>query len=105
MSKAKARHESAPVLELAGAFDDTKARAFLTELSGRGFQRAKIGGFDVDGVLRGKYVSFDKLASALVKGFGFCDVIFGWDVMDAMYDNAQLTGAHTGYPDTQALLD
>ncbi|HEX9621923.1 MAG TPA: glutamine synthetase family protein [Polyangiaceae bacterium] len=66
---------------------------------------AKIGGFDIDGVLRGKYVSLDKLRSALRKGFGFCDVIFGWDVQDALYDRAELTGWHTGYPDVHAVLD
>ncbi|HEX3774342.1 MAG TPA: glutamine synthetase family protein [Polyangiaceae bacterium] len=77
----------------------------MAELRSRGFRRAKIGGFDLDGVLRGKYVSLDKLESALQKGFGFCDVIFGWDVADALYDNAKVTGWHTGYPDTQAVLD
>jgi glutamine synthetase len=77
----------------------------VQELRGRGIDRAKIGGFDIDGVLRGKYVSLDKLESALTKGFGFCDVIFGWDVGDILYDNAALTGWHTGYPDAHAVLD
>src|SRR5882724_4686330 len=88
-------------------YGDAKRRAteLVQELRGRGIDRAKIGGFDIDGVLRGKYVSLDKLESALSKGFGFCDVIFGWDVADVLYDNAQLTGWHTGYPDTQAVLD
>ena len=71
----------------------------------RGIRRVKIGGFDLDGVLRGKYVSFEKLWSAIDKGFGFCDVIFGWDIADVLYDNAKLTGWHTGYPDTLAKLD
>lgn len=71
----------------------------------RGIRRVKVGGFDTDGVLRGKYISLEKLWSALDKGFGFCDVIFGWDVNDAMYDNAQVTGWHTGYPDTLAKID
>lgn len=83
-----------------------RAAAELVQgLRGRGIDRAKIGGFDVDGVLRGKYVSLDKLESALAKGFGFCDVIFGWDVADALYDNAKVTGWHTGYPDAHAVLD
>ncbi len=71
----------------------------------RGIRRVKVGGFDLDGVLRGKYISADKLWSALDKGFGFCDVIFGWDVSDVLYDNAKLTGWHTGYPDTLAKID
>jgi glutamine synthetase len=81
------------------------ADAFCAKLEEQGVVRAKIGGFDIDGVLRGKYVSLDKLRSALKKGFGFCDVIFGWDVNDALYDDAKLTGWHTGYPDAHAVLD
>ncbi|UQA56639.1 glutamine synthetase family protein [Polyangium aurulentum] len=77
----------------------------FADLEARGIQRAKIGGFDVDGVLRGKYVSLEKLRSALKSGFGFCDVIFGWDIADVLYDNARVTGWHTGYPDAHAVLD
>lgn len=90
----------------AGAPSKATAGASLTEsLRERGFDRAKVGGFDVDGVLRGKYISLAKLASALESGFGFCDVIFGWDVADALYDNATVTGWSTGYPDAHAVLD
>jgi len=71
----------------------------------RGIRRVKVGGFDLDGVLRGKYISLSKFWSAVEKGFGFCDVIFGWDIVDALYDNAKITGWHTGYPDTGARLD
>lgn len=77
----------------------------VAELEREGITRAKIGGFDVDGVLRGKYVSLDKLRSALVSGFGFCDVIFGWDMNDVLYDDVRVTGWHTGYPDAHAVLD
>lgn len=59
----------------------------------------KVGVFDLDGVLRGKYVSRQKFLSALEKGFGFCDVVLGWDSNDQLYDNVKLTGWHTGYPD------
>ncbi|MGH9673965.1 MAG: glutamine synthetase family protein, partial [Bryobacteraceae bacterium] len=38
-------------------------------------------------------------------GLAFCDVIFGWDIGDALYDNAALTGWHTGYPDAVARPD
>jgi glutamine synthetase len=71
----------------------------------RGITKVKVGGFDVDGVLRGKYVSLDKFWSALDSGFGFCDVIFGWDIGDVLYDNAKVTGWSTGYPDTHARVD
>ena len=70
-----------------------------------GIKKVKVGGFDVDGVLRGKYVSLDKFWGALEEGFGFCDVIFGWDIADVLYDNASVTGWHTGYPDTHATID
>ena len=59
-----------------------------------GIRRVKIGGFDVDGVLRGKYVSLDKFWSALAGFLGFCDVIFGWDIADVLYDNAGHRLAH-----------
>ena len=71
----------------------------------RGIRKVKVGGFDVDGVLRGKYISLEKFWSALEKGFGFCDVIFGWDVSDQLYDNATVTGWSTGYPDALARID
>jgi glutamine synthetase len=70
-----------------------------------GIRKVKIGGFDLDGVLRGKYVSLDKFWSAVESGFGFCDVIFGWDIGDVLYDNAKVTGWETGYPDAHATID
>lgn len=75
------------------------------EFEKRGLRKVKVGGFDVDGVLRGKTISLEKFWSALEKGFGFCDVIFGWDVSDQLYDNAQVTGWQTGYPDALARID
>jgi glutamine synthetase len=71
----------------------------------RGIKKVKVGGFDIDGVLRGKYVALDKFWSALSSGFGFCDVIFGWDIGDQLYDNATVTGWHSGYPDALARID
>jgi glutamine synthetase len=82
--------------------DVDSVRRLLDE---RKVSKVKIGGFDVDGVLRGKYVSLDKFFSAAQGGLGFCDVIFGWDVADQLYDNARVTGWHTGYPDTLATID
>ncbi len=71
----------------------------------KGIRRVKLGGIDVDGVWRGKYVSLDKFFSAAEGGMGFCDVVFGWDLGDVLYDNARITGWHTGYPDTHARVD
>jgi glutamine synthetase len=83
---------------------DASAEVFR-KLTAAGIDRVKVGGFDIDGVLRGKYVSLEKLRSMLEKGFGFCDVIFGWDVGDVLYANAKVTGWHTGYPDALAVID
>ncbi len=71
----------------------------------RGIRHVKLGIFDLDGVLRAKYVSPEKFFSAAETGLGFCDVIFGWDSSDALYDNVSVTGWHTGYPDATARMD
>jgi glutamine synthetase len=68
-------------------------------------RRVKVGGFDIDGVLRGKYLSLEKFWSVAEAGFGFCDVVFGWDIADVCYDNTTLTGPDSGYPDIQAVID
>ncbi len=65
----------------------------------RDLTHVKVGVFDNDGVMRGKYMSRDKFFSSLDKGFAFCDVVLGWDVKDQLYDNVTFTGWHTGYPD------
>ena len=65
----------------------------------RGITHVKVGLFDADGVLRGKYVSKVKFFSALESGIGFCDVVLGWDSNDQLYDNVTFTGWHTAYPD------
>jgi glutamine synthetase len=67
----------------------------------RQLNHVKVGVFDVDGVMRGKYMSRDKFFYALDTGFGFCDVVLGWDSNDQLYENpgVDYTGWHTGYPD------
>jgi glutamine synthetase len=65
----------------------------------RGVPHVKVGVFDIDGIMRGKYISREKFLSALEGGFGFCDVVLGWDCQDQLYDNVKFTGWHTGYPD------
>jgi glutamine synthetase len=72
------------------------ARAIVGE---RGLTHVKVGAFDIDGILRGKYMSRAKFESSLESGFGFCDVVLGWDSKDQLYDNVRYTGWHTGYPD------
>lgn len=60
---------------------------------------------DIDGILRGKVIHYKKFLDGLKNGYGFCDVVFGWDSNDSCYDNIQLTGWHTGYPDQEASID
>ena len=57
------------------------ARKIIEE---RQLRHVKLGVFDVDGVMRGKYMSRDKFFSALDKCFGFCDVVLGWDSNDQL---------------------
>lgn len=77
----------------------------VQQLAGKGATKIKLAATDIDGILRGKVISFDKFKSVAEKGFGFCDVIFGWDAGDMAYDNATVTGWHTGYPDATAVID
>jgi glutamine synthetase len=84
--------------EVKGAAD---ARRIVEE---RGISHVKIGLTDIDGVMRGKYVSRDKFFSALEGGFGFCDVVLGWDSNDQLVDNLAYTGWHTAYPDAPARI-
>ena len=67
--------------------------------------KARVAICDIDGVLGGKYLHKDKFRSVAESGFGFCNVVFGWDVADACYDNVAYTGWHTGYPDADARVD
>lgn len=60
---------------------------------------------DIDGVLRGKIISRQKFLDGLTDGYGFCDVVWGWDSADTPYDNGSTTGWQSGYPDAPVRLD
>lgn len=79
--------------------------SILDEIRTGPSDKVKVAITDVDGVLRGKYMHREKFLSAVSGGFGFCNVIFGWDAGDVCYDGARYTGWHTGYPDAQARVD
>lgn len=86
---------------MSGIFSVEQARKIVEE---RGLSHVKVGVFDLDGILRGKYMSKSKFFSALESGFNFCDVVLGWDSNDQLYDNVNHTGWHTGYPDATVRL-
>lgn len=66
----------------------------------------KLAGVDVDGVLRGKLVSKKKFLSIAKSGFGFCSVIFGWDMHDQTYfKELKISNKENGYRDVIAIPD
>lgn len=68
--------------------------------------RVKLAGIDVDGMLRGKLVSKKKFLSIAAEGFGFCSVIFGWDMHDQTYmRELTVSNAENGYRDLLAIPD
>lgn len=72
----------------------------------RGANRVKLAITDIDGVLRGKYISLEKFASVVKSHGSFCDCVFGWDLDDKLYENdVTFTGWHTAYPDAFFKLD
>ncbi len=80
-------------------------RAILDYVKKHPAGKVKIAYSDIDGILRGKYISAEKFMSVAEGGTSFCDVIFGWDSSDVAYDNTDYTGWHSGYPDAPAQLD
>ncbi|MCS6971626.1 MAG: glutamine synthetase family protein [Leptospiraceae bacterium] len=81
------------------------AKKVIARLAQSGTKKVKVAITDIDGVLRGKYLHFEKFSSAAESGFGFCNVVFGWDIADLCYDNTSYTGWHSGYPDALVELD
>ena len=85
--------------------DEILKRTLQNFLRTNQIDRLKLAVTDLDGILRGKYVSNEKFLSAVEKGFGFCDVIFGWDSADQLYTQDSFTGWEKGFPDAWAHLD
>ena len=81
----------------------------LAAIRAEGHHKVKVAVSDIDGILRGKLLHIDKFLGAAqphpAGGFGFCDVVFGWDAHDQCYDNTQVTGWQHGFPDALARLD
>ena len=87
----------------------SKLHPALKAVEKSGAQKVKVAVSDIDGILRGKYLHIDKFKGAAepypAGGFGFCDVVFGWDSSDQCYDNTSVTGWQHGFPDALARLD
>lgn len=68
--------------------------------------QVKLAGIDADGILRGKLVSKRKFLSIAQNGFGFCSVIFGWDMHDQTYfKELGISNKENGYRDMLAIPD
>jgi glutamine synthetase len=68
-------------------------------------QYLKVAITDLDGILRGKLISKEKALKAIEEDFGMCDVVFGWDSTDALYEGDSITGWNFGFPDAKVTLD
>lgn len=86
------------------SFNNSTHSEMIAEFDRQNVKNIKIGIFDMDGVLRGKYINRNKFESALTGDIGFCDVVLGWDCNDQLYDNVTFTGWHTAYPDANVRL-
>lgn len=80
-------------------------RAILDYVKKHPAGKVKIAYSDIDGILRGKYISTEKFLGIAEGSTSFCDVIFGWDSNDVAYDNGSYTGWHSGYPDAPSRID
>lgn len=93
-----------PIMDIDAVFGHKTVPEIKKGLHDLNVEYVKVGMFDVDGILRGKYMKIDKFLSSLDKGFGFCDVVLGWDSNDQLYDSSTYTGWHTAYPDADVRI-
>lgn len=80
----------------------------------RSDKAVKVAGVDIDGVLRGKIIAQSKFLSLAKSAreqkdslsFGFCSVIFGWDMHDETYTRElRISNKENGYRDVIAKVD
>lgn len=68
--------------------------------------KVKVGGIDADGIIRGKLISKKKFLSIASDGFGFCSLVFGWDMHDQTYfKELKISNKENGYKDLIAVPD
>lgn len=65
----------------------------------------RVAGCDIDGIARGKTMSKSKFLKICTgSGFGFCDVVFGWDCHDKLY-TVQPENSEFSFADLLAVPD
>ncbi|KAI8340919.1 hypothetical protein BC941DRAFT_392655 [Chlamydoabsidia padenii] len=71
-----------------------------------GDNKVKVAVVDTDGLLRGKVMHKNKFLQIIEDGFGFCSVVFGWDILDKLYSTSvEFGGDDCQYPDLLAKVD
>ncbi|KAG0050798.1 hypothetical protein BGZ83_004427 [Gryganskiella cystojenkinii] len=93
---------------MSGTASNSNLHALIQEITSyiQNDERIKVAGVDLDGILRGKIMAKSKFLSVLESGFGFCSVIFGWDMHDKTYaEELSISNAGNGYRDIIAVPD
>lgn len=80
-----------------------EAREFI---SANGIDTIRAGAIDLDGVWRGKQFSPDYFFSSVsTNGTNIANILFGWDVADAVVEGLDYTNWDTGFPDITLIPD
>ena len=80
------------------------SHAFIKEIESH--DHVQVSGSDIDGISRGKLMAKSKFLKCLDEGFGFCSVIFGWDMHDKTYSTGvQVSNKENGFADILAKID
>ncbi|KAI7861917.1 hypothetical protein BDF14DRAFT_1975296 [Spinellus fusiger] len=67
--------------------------------------KVKVAAVDIDGVLRGKVMHKSKFLQSLDNGFGFCSILFGWDIKDTLYTTPKDDRVESEFGDLIAMVD
>ncbi|CAO3590205.1 unnamed protein product [Absidia cylindrospora] len=68
--------------------------------------KVKVAAVDIDGVLCGKVINKTKFLQVIDNGFGFCSILFGWDILDKPYTtNVAFSNNEAQFSDLIAKVD